>query len=174
MENPYASPKASESPARRPREYVVPIDGVSGRVSVTSASGLFSAGALLLDGQPPEKVGRQGYRLPLRDGTTAMAQLRTSWTRPAPSVIVNGRTYEVGSKIGWGYLVLMFLPFALVPVGGLIGGLFGGIGVTVNRMVAFSARPWWLRVPVMVGVTLVAIASYLLVAGLLFGHKGSP
>jgi len=170
MQNPYAPPSAASS-APVPGEYVVPIDEVNGRVSVLPGVGFFSAGVLLLDGKPAENLRRQGYRLPLRDGTTVWAKLQQSWTRPVPIVIVNGRKYELGPKVGVGYAVMIFLPFALVPIGGLLGGLFGGLGCMLNRKVAFSEKSGWFRVPVMLGVVLGTFALYFLLAGSLFALR---
>ncbi len=117
MHDPYAPPKEVSPPAVPTNEFVVPINGVDGVVSVLPGAGLFSVGTLLLDGRPLSKSGRHGYPLPMRDGTTVLAQLRQSWKSPVPIVVLYGRKYEVGPKIGAPYLVLIFLPFALVFVG---------------------------------------------------------
>jgi hypothetical protein len=113
--------------------------------------GVFSGATLLVDGRPAEKSRRQ-YRVPLRDGTTVSVQLRAAFTRPVPTVVADGRAYEIGPRIGAGYVVLIFLPLALAFVGGVIGGVLGGIGCALNRNVAFSGKPWWVRVPTMLGI----------------------
>lgn len=61
--------------------------------------------------------------------------------------------------------MLSLLPLALVAVGGLIGGLFGAVGMVIN--LALARRRWGigLKVAAMLGVVVAAYVAYFVVAG---------
>jgi len=65
----------------------------------------------------------------------------------------------------WRQLVLSLLPLGLIGVGGLLGGLFGGVGLVIN--LALARRPLGVvpKVAAMLGVAVAAYVIYFVVAG---------
>jgi hypothetical protein len=68
----------------------------------------------------------------------------------------------------WWQLVLSLLPIGLLPIGGLIGGLIGAIGLVVNLSLARRPFGTVLKVAAMVGVVLASYLVYLIVAGTIY------
>lgn len=67
--------------------------------------------------------------------------------------------------LAWWEIVLSVLPLGLIPVGGLIGGLFGGVATAINVGLARRRLAAGLEVAAMLGVTVAAYVLYFVVAG---------
>ena len=66
-------------------------------------------------------------------------------------------------------MVLVFVPLVLVGLGGLVGGLFGAIGVVANLAIARSSQPTAVQVPLMLGTLILTGVAWLIVAGTIVG-----
>lgn len=64
----------------------------------------------------------------------------------------------------WWEKVLVILPLTLLPIGGLIGGLFGGGASAINTTIARSGMTPALRASAMVGVAIAACVLYFVVS----------
>ncbi|HXM55067.1 MAG TPA: hypothetical protein VOB72_06725 [Candidatus Dormibacteraeota bacterium] len=67
--------------------------------------------------------------------------------------------------LAWWEIVLSVLPLGLIAVGGLIGGLFGGVGLVINLGLARRRLGIGLEVAAMLGVAIAAYVLYFVVAG---------
>jgi hypothetical protein len=65
--------------------------------------------------------------------------------------------------------VLSLLPLTLIALGGLIGGVFGGLGAAVNTKLLGTGMTTGAKVASMLGVTVVALVLYVIVAAALLG-----
>jgi hypothetical protein len=141
-QNPYVSPLYDQHhPTSGSTEYVVELPGFEGRHIVVQTPGFFSSAKLLIDGQPALQGSKRGQLLLRRnDGTEALVQLKpTNIVDPVPKVIVDGQTFTVAEPLKWYQYVWAGLPFALIFVGGLLGGLCGGFAMVINGRVFRSA-----------------------------------
>ncbi|MFH7595275.1 hypothetical protein WDV06_09250 [Streptomyces racemochromogenes] len=68
----------------------------------------------------------------------------------------------------WWQLVLSLAPILLLPIGGAIGGAFGGAGLFTNLSLARKPLGTPLKALAMLGVALASYLGYILVAGLLY------
>nr|WP_205861650.1 hypothetical protein [Planosporangium flavigriseum] len=141
----------------------ITIDGVAGPV-VVATNALWGHRALTVGGQPAPRVGKHQYTLPATAGGTVYATVRSAYGDPYPTVEVNGVRHRTGPKIPVVLRVLSLLPFALAIGGGLVGGLFGALGVLANVAVARTRIPSIVKALIMVGVAVVACLVMLAVA----------
>lgn len=136
------------------------IPGTTGPDIVVRRSTLGSL-QVLVDGVPVK--GKRGrYPIQLPDGTSKELQLTGQWT--GLKAIVDGVETPLEPPIPKYLLVLIFLPLALVVVGGLIGGAFAGLGAAINTGVARLSLPTAGKVIAMLGVTVLAVALYVVTA----------
>lgn len=155
MDNPYQAPTAAERGAT-----LVTVPGLEGRLAIT-APGMLRGNQLLVDGQPaPRGSGWRSYALP--DGREA--KLRVELTRTSPTVIVDGASYVSGEVIPTLLVVLQFMPFLMVVLGGCVGGAAAGAAVTFNM--AINRQSWTVPVKVaaILGVSSVAFVGWIVVA----------
>jgi hypothetical protein len=116
---------------------------------------------VLVDGIPVK--GKRGrYPIQLSDGTGKELRLTGQWT--GLKAVVDGVETPLEAPIPKYLLVLIFLPLALVILGGLIGGAFGGLGAAINTGVARLSLPTAGKVIAMLGVTVLAAALYVVTA----------
>jgi hypothetical protein len=116
---------------------------------------------VLVDGVPVKgQRGRYPIRLP--DGTGKELRLTGQWT--GLKAVVDDVETPLEPPIPKYLLVLIFLPLALVVLGGLIGGAFGGVGAAINTGVARLSLPTAGKVVAMLGVTVLAAALYVVTA----------
>jgi hypothetical protein len=150
-------------------DHEVAIPNIAGRVTV-EAAGLFSAPKLLVDGQPaPAGAKRGSFTLRRVNGSEVRATLKRATSRTLPSVVVDGVTYEAGDGIPIPMVVLIFAPFALVGIGGCLGGMLGGLAFGVNSAIARSTMAMPIKFAAMVGVAFGAVVLYLVIALVLRG-----
>lgn len=136
------------------------IPGTSGPDIVVHRSALGSL-QIRVDGVPVK--GKRGrYPIQLRDGTTRELRLSGQWT--GLKAVVDGVETPLEPSIPKYLLVLIFLPISLVVLGGLIGGVFGGLGAAINTGVARASLPTAGKVIAMLGVAVVTAALYLVTA----------
>lgn len=160
----------TDSPEVKVSGRTVDIPGVRGVVTFVEP-GVFSPPNLLVDGVPAEKVGFFGQLREL-PGQDAPIRVRVGQSLSGFYVQTGSDTIPVGPQAPTWVGVLVWLPFALVPIGGALGGLVGGGGMLINRKIAQSARPLTTRILSMVVVFVGAVILWLLLAsvfGLLIG-----
>lgn len=116
---------------------------------------------VLVDGVPV--TGHKGrYPIHLPDGTVKELGLMGQWT--GLKGVVDGVETPLEPPIPRLLLVLIFLPLVLVPLGGLIGGAFGGLAAAVNTGVVRLRMASAGKVAAMLGVTVLATALYVVTA----------
>jgi hypothetical protein len=119
-------------------------------------------------GQAVPRVGKRQYALPAANGRgTVNATLRSRLADPYPTVEAYGLRYRTGPKMPDVLQVLALLPIALVGIGGAIGGLTGGLGVAANLAIARTRIPSPGKALIMIGIGVVAVLVYLVIAAAL-------
>lgn len=146
--------------------HVVEVPDARGRVEVVEP-GMWTGVAVEVDGQAVRKAGMfsRSYPIPTRSGGTFELEVIPDTFRGGIHVKGAGLDARFGEPIATWLAALAFLPFALVTVGGAIGGLFGGLGWAVNRQIALSSMPMPLRALAMLAVTGGAFLAWVVVAG---------
>jgi putative regulator of septum formation len=130
----------------------------------------FGGLTVLVDGTPVK--GQRGrYPIQLPDGSIKELRLTGQWT--GLKAVVDGVETPLEPPVPRSLLVLAFMPIALVAVGGLIGGAFGGVGVAVNTGVLRLQMGTPAKVLAMFGVTVVSVALFV-VAALAFRNAVAP
>lgn len=133
------------------------LPGIDGRISV-SAAGFFAASAILWNGSPaPAGTGRGTVLLPRLGGGTATARVASGLFDLTPVVEVDGVKHPVGPAVPAWLGAIALLPMGLLFAGGAIGGLLGGLAVTVNQRVVRGSSSAPLNVVTMFGVGLGAL-----------------
>jgi hypothetical protein len=162
MQTPYAPPTSDV--ATTPGRYAVTIPGVeSSSAVIVQRSSMWSGAKLLVDGQPPERAGLGKMKLPGGNGESVIVRLHDGLNG---MFVKTGNTrIPVGPQISKGLGVLVFIPFGLAGVGGLVGGLIGGVGWAINRGIAFSDMNAGVKAVLMIGVFLIGLALTVLVGG---------
>lgn len=128
---------------------------LAGRVVVRVST--IGAPKLLVNDQPAPRGPKRGtFALLKTDGTHATVKLLPAFNRVVPSVEVDGVETELGPKVNVGLLIVCFIPFGLVGIGGALGGLCGGAGWAINQAVLRSSHSTMAKVLIMLGVTLTA------------------
>lgn len=127
---------------------------------------------LLLSGQPaPAGPKRNEFQLRRNDGQPATAKFRfsfpTSLIDPIPTLEIDGQLVKLADPLPLPALILAGLPLLMVFAGGAVGGLVGAITVIANGRLLRSAQPTAVRYLGVVGVGLVGVAVWLLLATLL-------
>ncbi|WP_089005325.1 hypothetical protein [Micromonospora viridifaciens] len=120
----------------------------------------------VLVGGIPETGRRNTFELPAVGGGTVRAKLKTNIVDPYPVIEIDGVKHRTGPNTPVVLRVLMLLPFLLVLKGGLIGGLFGGVGFAVNHSIALSDRSTGAKAALMILAALGVCLVYLVLAGI--------
>lgn len=114
--------------------------------------------SVLVNGQKAKRRGALKYDIPMPDGTTTELRLGGQWS--GLKATANGVETVLEPAVNPIFTILVFVPIALVLVGGAIGGVIGVIASAIN--LALSRRP--LRAPVklvaMLGTIAVAAAVW--------------
>jgi hypothetical protein len=87
-----------------------------------------------------------------------------------PPVPVRKDRWAAFRGLAWWEIMLSLLPVTLVGVGGLIGGLFGAVGLMINLNLAKRRLGVGLEVMAMLGVSVAAFVLYFVVAGTILAH----
>jgi hypothetical protein len=121
----------------------------------------FGSFQVLVDGVPV-KGHRGRYPIHQPDGTVKEVRLPGYWT--GLKAVVDGVETPLEPPIPRILLVLIFLPLVLMPLGGLIGGAFGGLAAAINAGVARLRMATTGKALAMLGVTVLAAALYVVTA----------
>ncbi|MGB8251658.1 MAG: hypothetical protein WCF08_00455 [Anaerolineaceae bacterium] len=121
---------------------------------------------LLVNGQSPPPGKRRGeYLLKNDDGQVLTARFRNQiFGLDFPQLEVGNQTINIVTPLKWYQWALAILPVLLVTFGGALGGLIGLIAAWIN--IRLFRKPWhWLaRLGATLGVTLLAVVVWFLVA----------
>lgn len=120
--------------------------------------------AVLVGGVPVKR--RRGrnltYDIRLSDGTVKELRLNGQWT--GLKAVVDGVETPLEPRVSRILVALIFLPLALVVIGGLIGGLIGGAASMVNLAISRAAIRTPLKFAAMLATTILGAAIYFGVA----------
>lgn len=143
-------------------EYSVEAPELPGRrVTVETASGLFGAPRLLVDGVPVEKGNGGVYSVSRNDGDPVTFRFKGAGLDVIPLVEIDGkRTVRLVAPLQWYEYAWAGLPLALLLIGGAIGGLLGAGAAYTNIAIFRSRTAAGARYGLSAFVTLAAVAVY--------------
>ena len=120
--------------------------------------------SVLVGGTPLKARRGRGltYDIPLPDGTVKELRLAGQWT--GLRATVDGVETQVEPRVSRILAALIFLPLALVVIGGLIGAAIGGATSAVNLAISRASMRAPLKFAAMLGTTVLAGVIYLGVA----------
>jgi len=120
--------------------------------------------AVLVAGKPVKARRGRGptYDIALPDGTVKELRLTGQWT--GLRAVVDGVETSLEPRVPRILVALIFLPLALVVIGGAIGGAIGVITSGVNVGISRAAMRAPLKFTAMLGATVLAVAIYFGVA----------
>ena len=146
------------------RSTTIRLPGMDGP-DITIERGVFSPPRVSIDGQTVARDPKlkNTYSIALPDGTTRSIMLKSDW-RGTVVVAEDGSRLPLDPPRPIWETVLTFAPFALVAIGGLVGGAFGGGGVAANMAISRSGLRPAVRAAAMVAVLAVATVSSFFVA----------
>jgi hypothetical protein len=151
----------------RPVVHSVPLPTL-GRTLTVTEPGPLSSLKVEIDGRALERKGwlRPVYAVPTGEGASVDVEVR--WDALRGGIEVRGPEIlaHAGAPIPTALAVLAFLPFGLAMVGGAMGGAIGAIGWVVNRSVAALRWPLPARLVLMLGVTVVDVLAWAVLARL--------
>ena len=110
-----------------------------------------------------KRSGRQGYEVTTRDGEIEYFKIVQDFTF-SHIVEFRGEKTMLEEKLTALEYIIGGIPLVLVFAGGLIGGVFGMIGVTFNYGYMRQHNSLLAKIGVSLLITLVALAFYLLFA----------
>ena len=116
-----------------------------------------------VNGQQLKRRGRKlRYDIPLPDGTTTELEVTGQWRGLRAKV--NGVETALERPVSPIFVALIFLPLALVVIGGLIGGLIGVFASMANMVISRRRIAAPLKLVAMVLIVAVGIGGYFAVA----------
>lgn len=132
-------------------------------------SGLLSGAKIMQNNQPAPKGDKRGtFLLTQDDGTQVTASLKqANFLDPLPNVVIGEEVYPVAEPVPWYWWFWAALPFGLVAVGGLLGGLAGGTAAIVNTRFVRREMNGVLKFLLLGSISLTAVVVYFVLATLL-------
>ena len=108
------------------------------------------------------------FAIPMTDGAVRKMVVKNSLFGfdPVPQVIFDGREIRLARKLQTYEIVLAFLPLMLLLIGGGLGGLIGAMAAGYNFHILRSNRSATGQLISVLGVGLLSMVSYLIVAGI--------
>ena len=108
------------------------------------------------------------YQVLLADGRTVPARFqRVLIGFDIPDLVVDGTAYQYAPRLPVWVAIWCFLPIALVALGGAIPALIGCVAAIGNLRVMRTSASVAAKAAASLGLTLAALATVLLIAGLL-------
>ena len=147
--------------------------GFEGRGLALRPSGWIKGAAIVSDGAAAPRKGRT-FTLADNAGAPVVFRLRGNILDPIPAVLVGDQTIRLARPFAWYEYIWIALPFALVVVGGVLGGACGGAAMLVNARILRSNEPAWVRYALGVLVMAAALIALLLLAALFSLATGLP
>jgi hypothetical protein len=144
--------------------YTVNLAGLADR-KVEVESSVFRAPRVLVDGQPaPKGPKRAQFLVRGTDGRDSVLELKTKVPDPVPQVLWAGQTIKLEESLKWYQWVWSGVPLLLLFLGGAIGGVVGGVAVTLNVRILRSRMSGTGRYAVTALVSVAAFGIYLAIA----------
>jgi hypothetical protein len=145
--------------------------GFEGRGLALRPAGMWKGAGLVLDGQP---VPMQGGVFLVKDNAGAQVLIKfvRSFIDPIPKLSIGGQVVTLAPPFTWYQYVFIALPLVLIPIGGLLGGLCGGVAAFVNAQLLRTHQPALVRYGLAVLMVLAALVVYLVIGvtlSLIFG-----
>lgn len=143
--------------------YVVAVEGFEGREIAVELAGFFTRTTLIVDDVPAVKSGKSTeYTLTRNDGREVVASLKpVFFLDTVPQLIVDGKTYQLAEPLKWYQWVWSGIPVALYFSGGLLGALWGMVGLYANSRLFRSKLTPVLQYAATAGVTVLAVVLFL-------------
>ncbi|MBG6065058.1 hypothetical protein [Micromonospora ureilytica] len=138
------------------------VAGVAGPIVVTTKA-VWGHPAVTVGGVPAPRTGKR-FALPTVDGGVVQATLRSTIADPYPTLEVNGVKHRTGPVTPILLRILALLPFLLLTVGGILGGLVGALGVGANLTIVRTPMATPVKALAMVGVAIGTVIVWLVVA----------
>jgi hypothetical protein len=138
----------------------VEIDGLAGPV-VVGTNRLTGEYTVTVGGTLAARITHDQYALPAADGGIVDGTLFVPLLALKPTLKVNGVRYTIGTRPPLWLLIVAFVPFAVLALGGFLGGLVAFLAVIVNLTILRRPRPTYVTVPLMLGVALAAFVVWL-------------
>jgi len=106
---------------------------------------------VLANGVPLKRTSRRKmlFNVPLADGTTTELQIGNQFT--GLTAQINGTVIPLQRRLARWEVVLVFAPFVLIVVGGLIGGIAAALGAGINMQLARRIGSTPTRIAAMIG-----------------------
>ena len=142
------------------------INGFEGQNIEVKPPSFFSGAQLLVNGSPAEKGPKRGQlRLQKNDGTDVIASWQpTMMGFDLPKLVVDGEVIEISEPIKWYEMAWSAFPLLIIFVGGLIGGVIGFIGFTINAKVFRSDLHTIVKFLLTAGISVLSVIIYLVLA----------
>lgn len=125
--------------------------------------GFFGTAKILKDGVLLKKT-KGITSVPLEDGSFLELKTKTGADPFGPKVVFAGEEIEVLPPVSPWWQMWAYLPFLLIFVGGLVGGLCGGAGAYGTLAALRSNLPAWARIVIALLAPPLSILLYLAIA----------
>lgn len=142
--------------------YPVQIPQFSSQPVAVQPSGLLTGPKIMQNNQPAPKGEKRGtFLLTQDDGTQVTASLKqANFLDPLPNIVIGEEVYPVAEPVPWYWWFWAALPFGLVAVGGLLGGLVGGTAAIINTRLVRREITAPLKFLLLGGISLTAVGVY--------------
>lgn len=125
--------------------------------------GVFNGPALLADGVEQRPLERAVYSITDDSGQKRRIVLKPTLFDAVPAVQVDEQTARaIVPKLAWFEYAWLGIPFALIAVGGGLGGLFGALGLAANTRIFRTRHGVLPRYGLTALVSLGMVLAYLL------------
>jgi hypothetical protein len=102
------------------------------QVPLVLRAGGMGASVILYQGVPLEKAGPGKYFLKFSDGSRLDLQVKPGGFTLTPQVVHGSEVIKPAPPLPWYAHIFIYLPLALVAIGGVIGGGCGGAAAAIN------------------------------------------
>lgn len=137
------------------------IPGIAGPV-IVKTNWFTGRNTVTVGGRDIPTSGRGRFALPTTSGQSAEARVRAQMLDPYATVEVGGQKYRTGPAVPVGVRILGLLPLLIVFWGGLIGALFGVLGMVANFWIIREVRSTALKVLALFAVLVVTVVIWLI------------
>ena len=147
------------------------INGFEGRSIEVVPQTMFGTVKLLIDGQVPPK-GPKANQIILRqfNGHEVIATWKPKlFGMDVPDLLVDGTTVQVVEPLKWHEWLWAGLPLSLIFFGGALGGGLGALAFSLNIRIFRSSARGWLKFIGCMGISLITVLLFVLIAALFFG-----
>ena len=146
----------------------IQIPGFENRRIEAHTNAMSGRNSLTIDGRAATPGPKRGqFLLQTDDGREVLAAFKPAFPDTIPTLIVDGQTIRLAPKLQWYEMVWACFPILLLFVGGLIGGVMGFVGLSINLQIFRAKMPVAARYALAALVSIVCIAVWVLIGSLL-------